>query len=317
MKRVVLMTAALMAALTAPAALAQAPSDEAKALALERYEAGSQAFTEGRYKDAIDIFLAGDRIVANAAFAFNIGLAYEKMGDDARALNWTREYLRRKPDAEDRGEALARIAKLEHALQAKGLQQVTVLSTPGGATVIVDGRPVGVTPWTGEIPPGSHQIRAQLAGHVDAVTELQLTPERASDVSLTLVEAPVASAPAGPSAPAADVPTGDEISGGGIGWYTWTALGVGAASFGVTLALEVMRASAADDAIDAETQLDAAAELARAEDLQLGARVMVGVAAVSTALGVALLIVDLSSAGGASDATARCHRGECGFVVRF
>jgi hypothetical protein len=63
--------------------------------------------------------------------SFNIARAYEKLGDDAGALRWFRDYLRRAPDApicEGSG-------RLDHVLTSnasrkKGVQQLTVMSTP-------------------------------------------------------------------------------------------------------------------------------------------------------------------------------------------
>ena len=66
----------------------------------------------------------------------------------------------------------------------------------------------------------------------------------------------------------------------------------------------------------ADTQLDAEASLDSAVDFQIAARVMVGVASVSTALGVVLLVIDLNDGDGDAD-VARCRGGVCDVVVRF
>src|SRR5690606_25417412 len=125
------------------------PSEEAKARALEKYEQGSAAFQRRRYKDAVDLFLEADAIAQSPAFAYNIGLAYREMGDDANALRWLREYMRRAPRDDDRRFVASYVNKLERRLMAKGVQQLTVMSEPAGATLVIDGEPKGVTPWTG------------------------------------------------------------------------------------------------------------------------------------------------------------------------
>ena len=75
--------------------------------------------------------------------------------------------MRRKPDSPDRDDIAKRIAGFEKQLEKKGVQQLAVLSDPPGATVVVDDRPLGVTPWTGELSPGSHALALRLRGFED------------------------------------------------------------------------------------------------------------------------------------------------------
>src|SRR3954465_4383762 len=134
-------------------------SEEAKrAEAKSRYEEGVEAYKKNRFKDAIDLFLEADHLAPSAPLSFNIARSYEKIGDDAGALRWYRDYLRRDPNAKN-GAYVRTLAKaLQMSLAKKGVQQVTVLSGPAGATVSIDGRPLGVTPFTGEFAPGQHRI---------------------------------------------------------------------------------------------------------------------------------------------------------------
>src|SRR3954465_5476259 len=85
-------------------AYADGPSDEAameqkRAAAKSKYQQGAEAYSAGRFKDAVDLFLAADQLAPSAPLAFNIARAYEKLADDAGALRWYRDYLRRNPDA--------------------------------------------------------------------------------------------------------------------------------------------------------------------------------------------------------------------------
>jgi hypothetical protein len=50
------------------------------------YEEAATAYDARRYGEAIHLFQRADRLKPNPAFDFNIGLAYEDMGDPARAL---------------------------------------------------------------------------------------------------------------------------------------------------------------------------------------------------------------------------------------
>lgn len=97
-----------------------------------RYERGAQAYSAGRFKDAIDLFLQADALAPSAALSFNIARAYEKIGDDAATLQWYRDFRRRAPEAKNGSNVDARIRALESALAKKGVQQVTILSRPLG-----------------------------------------------------------------------------------------------------------------------------------------------------------------------------------------
>src|SRR6185295_19141018 len=105
-------------------ALVQGADD--KDAARDRFRQGAQAYSEGRFKDAIDLFFDADRLAPNPAFAYNIGLAYEELGDAANALRWYRSYLRDLPGAPDQAEVEPRIAAAEKHLRDRGVQQVTV-----------------------------------------------------------------------------------------------------------------------------------------------------------------------------------------------
>lgn len=101
-------TAALVASfLVASNVAAAEPS------ARELYESGERAYTEGRYDEAIGFFERAHALDPQAALAFNLGQAYEKAGQLARAVQSFREYLRREPFASDAKEVEARIADLE------------------------------------------------------------------------------------------------------------------------------------------------------------------------------------------------------------
>src|SRR5689334_2986846 len=85
-----------------PATPPDPASDEAKrADAKARYEQGVEAYKKDRFKDAIDLFLEADHLAPSAPLSFNIARSYEKIGDDAGALRWYRDYLRREPNAKN------------------------------------------------------------------------------------------------------------------------------------------------------------------------------------------------------------------------
>jgi len=167
---------------------------EPEAVAKERarllFEKGVTAYREGRFYDAVDIFLETNRLYPDPKLSFNVGRAFEGMGNQAGALRYYREYLRRSPDASDARDVESHVHQLEQALAQKGLQQLTVLSSPDGATVKLDGQAVGVTPWTGESFAGKHRIVLETAGYRRSESVIEIDPHRARDFNIELSKEP-------------------------------------------------------------------------------------------------------------------------------
>ena len=76
--------------------------EQRRSLAKSKYQQGAEAYAAGHFKDAVDLFLAADQLANSATLSFNIARAYEKLHDDAGALRWYRDYLRRSPNANHR-----------------------------------------------------------------------------------------------------------------------------------------------------------------------------------------------------------------------
>ena len=166
------------------------PEAVAKARARLLFEKGVTAYREGRFYDAVDIFLETNRLYPDPKLSFNVGKAFEGLGNQPGALRYYREYLRRLPEAPDAHEVESHVHQLEQALSQKGLQQLTVLSTPDGATVKLDGQAVGVTPWTGESFAGKHRIVLEAADYQRYESVIELDPHRARDFNIELPKAP-------------------------------------------------------------------------------------------------------------------------------
>jgi tetratricopeptide (TPR) repeat protein len=273
-----------VAAVGARVATPRDAAEPVRTRALARFHRGAAAFDEGRYKDAIDLFLEADRLVRSPALAFNTAVAYEQMGDKASGLAWYREYLRRAPEAPDRPRIAERIARLEQALARRGLQQVTVLAFPEGATVVLDGAPVGVAPWTAELPPGGHQLQLRLRGYEDADARFELGAHHAMDVCVDLRPGPGTRGMAGWRQGATELAP-----------WAWTTLGVGVAGLGAAVGFEVASASAEDDAQSASTPMDAEADHDRMSDLRAASRALIAIGAAATLAGGVLLVVDLTA----------------------
>ena len=73
------------------------PSTDTLGQARAHFKKGVALYNKKQYRDAIDELLAADALAPSPAFAFNVALAFEDMGDVASALRWYREYVRRAP----------------------------------------------------------------------------------------------------------------------------------------------------------------------------------------------------------------------------
>lgn len=300
MPRQIASTLILAAILCTAPALADNVAD-----AQVKFKAAATAYREARYKDAIDLFLQANKLDPHPELVFNVGQAYEKLGDVPSALREYREYLRLAPNADDRATVEKSIQTLQQRLREKGIQQVTVLSDPAGARVFLDGAEIGSTPTTFETRPGHHMIVLKSPGRPDTTKDVLLPEDRALDVDITLP--PVAGlAPTAPSAapsssasataplPTATVESPPPSPGiAAVKPWTWGAFGVGLIGFGAAVGLEAARASAEAAAKDDPTQIGFKNSYDTMLSNQTAARVMVGVGAAGLVAGGALLFFDL------------------------
>ena len=292
------------------------PSSEAgkRAEGKARYERGAEAYSAGRFKDAIDLFLQADALAPSAALSFNIARAYEKIGDDASTLQWFRDFRRRAPDAKNGPEVDEKIHALEAVLAKKGVQQVTILSRPLGATVIVDEQPVGVTPFTGQLAPGTHKVVLSLRGYAESEQKLDLPADRAQVLEVPLVPGragvAVPAGAAGPSAApgvtnAAPTTPAPRASGPKFGIWPWVGLGAGAAALGGSLGFELARRSAENDAENEDVQIAYKEKLDREHSRQTTARVLGAVGGALVVTGGVLLVIQLTSRDTPADGPSR------------
>jgi tetratricopeptide (TPR) repeat protein len=312
---------------------AQAPSSASAAaqpleLARMRYRQGVEAYDAGKYRAAVDYFLEADHLSPNAALSFNIARAYEKLDDPRATLRWYRDYLRRNPAATDRAAVEERIHAMEARLAQKGVQQLTVLSDPEGASVTFDGRPMGVTPWTTEVAPGSHEVVLTLEGYAPETRTVELAADHAQDVVVTLGAAPASAAvpiaavpptvpppPGPPPAPASDQKS--HGSGKTLTTIGWIGIGVGGAALTGALVCEILRANAESDAKNQTTQIARADGLDTMESYQTAARVLLGTgAALAVTGGVFLWLGIRAEHSSAPAVAASCSPQGCWSVVR-
>jgi len=287
---------------------AAAPGENPRERAKAEYGSGLTAYEEKRYRDAIDHLTCANELVPSADLAYNIAVTYDAMADVASALRWYREYRRQGGADADAAPVREKVAELEAALQARGVQQVTFLSTPAGATLRIDGQPMGLTPFTLELKPGRHHYQLSAADHASADATFELRPDRSLQVAVELVperrEAP--GAPHGAAAPEPS-PAPEPGAAGGVGTWTWVSLGAGTLLLGGALGVELRRAQIDDELRD----VPQARYPDRYDSMtahQTTARVLLGLGAAALTAGVVLLVLDVSrdEPGAAEVALASC-----------
>ncbi len=325
---VLLATALSTLGVAVPAAAQERPAETANVeLARAEYDLGAEAYAAGRFREAITHFEETNRLVPNPALAFNIALAYDSIGEVPSALRHYRDYLRALPNAEDRAEVIASIRRLEKRLVEWGVQQITVMVKPAGASVWVDGTRVGEAPWTGEITPGEHHLKVAAPGHASASLDVTLMGSRAMDVTFELQVASEQPGESGAAAPAhpPTAPADNEAPPSRRGTSTADAVALGAVGLGAgalvgALLLERSRAAAEDDAIAASTQVAAAAELDTIEQRRTTARVTAGIGVALVATGAVIFAVDRRSARDhrrhAASLAVACSLEDCAVTVR-
>lgn len=258
-----------------------------------RFDEGVKAFRERRYADAVQAFLKADALAPSAALSFNIARSFERLGNHSSALRWYRDYQRRSPQAANAAEVEARVTELAARLAEKGVQQLSILSTPDGAAVTIDNRPMGVTPITVELPPGSHHLHLHLTGYRDQQQDIVLEARKPQDVVLRLAAlegaAPVA-LPAPGSAgrdPAAPVAAARPP----FGVAPWLVLGAGGVSFVAALSFELARRSAESEA-ERAPQREYQVHYDAMRSRQTTARVLAGVGGALLVTGGVLLVLN-------------------------
>jgi len=273
---------------------AETPSSEAEVesrreRAKVEFKRGSELFSAGQYQKAVTAFMAADRLAPSAALSFNIALAYEQLADTSGALRWYRDYLRRSPRAPNAATVHARINELSNKLSRSGLQQLTVISTPGGATVVIDGRAVGVTPFTGDLPLGQHRLQLDLPGYREPGREIALAPNAPQDLNVAMDAAP----PSTPQIAGNTAPSSLEHDGPRrFGIAPWVVAGTGVVGLGGALGFELARRSDEDAAEHAANQVDFKAKTDAMERHQTTARVLGGVGGTLLVTGTVMLLLN-------------------------
>lgn len=137
LRRTLLLTSVLAAAAALGHGTAQAQSAAQKQQAKGHYDRATGFYGAGKYAEAIEEYQKAYLLLDDPVLLFNIGQAYRRWDKRADAARFYRSYLRRAPNAQNRGEVEQRIADLEKPIdgsaQASGAPPVPPAAPAGSA----------------------------------------------------------------------------------------------------------------------------------------------------------------------------------------
>ena len=109
--------AALLCPQAAAAQDAEVDPDDAEARSL--FDAGSLAFTQGRYQEALERFVRAHELSGRPELLYNIATAHDRLRNDEAALEHFERFLAEAPDTPRRAEVEARIQVLRRQIEQR------------------------------------------------------------------------------------------------------------------------------------------------------------------------------------------------------
>lgn len=180
-------------------AAAAKPDKKTVDAARKAYAAGEKAFAAGKYEEAYDSFKKADEAIPSPHAQYWMAAALDKQGkkDDAAAAY---EKFLANPGKEKAGaDKLDEAKKRLEDLKGKPIGEVSIVTTPAGATVMIDGQPqMGEAPMIVKLAPGKHTVAISSPGYQNVEKEIDVTPGAKQDLS---VELTMSEAPPEPTAP--------------------------------------------------------------------------------------------------------------------
>jgi outer membrane receptor protein involved in Fe transport len=174
-----------------------------------QFQIAAEHYQKGEFRDALEHFLASNRLVPNKNVVFNIARTYEKLGRYADAHRYYTDAL----DEETNPQTIQTI-KTNIARIAPNVAVLRVETSPPGATLYIDRKDLGSrgkTPRALAVPEGKYRVIVELEGYEPATStavEVKLGAEARVPLTLTRIVGAVEVAVSG--APSASVHVDDE-----------------------------------------------------------------------------------------------------------
>jgi len=148
-----------------------------------------RAYKDGRYNDAIRYFSEAFKLGGPASELWNIAKCHLRLDEPEQASDAYDRYLMQTGlTPQDKAEAREELEELRRRRSI-----LTVASAPSRATVFVDGKknePAGTTPFSVQVPPGTHKIEIDQPGYKPYAKEVEAKYGRAIIVDAQLERDP-------------------------------------------------------------------------------------------------------------------------------
>jgi hypothetical protein len=308
LRRPVFALAAALCLFSPRGALAQAAAPEAAAPpanpdvaneARRAFQAGQQAFSEGRFEEAAQSFEEAYRIKPHASPLVNAGEAWERGNQPLRAARVYQRVLEMAQAGErDRGEATERLVRLATQLGA------IVLVGEAGVRAKVDEDEFQASNKV-YVLPGEHKVTlVDVEGAATGTLDVAAGTEKTVDLAKLRAKPPTE--PVAPAEP--DEPKPEQVAEGAkIGPVTLIAYGVGAVGLAGAGFFALRASSAANDFDDKYARGEANRdEYDRFNQSKLFTNIGLGVGVVGVSVGTYFLLKDLKRpAQSPNEATSR------------
>jgi hypothetical protein len=328
---------ALAAMIMLAPALVAAQTDEQRADGRAAAEQGAQAFEEGRFEEAVDLFTRAESLVHAPPHLLYIARAQVKLGQLVRARENYRKIEREKlsataPPAFHNAQAAAQkeLAELEPRIPMVKIVIKGASEQP--VTVSVDGKqlPAAMIGVARPMDPGDHTFAASAPGLAAGPKTAQISEAARETVELELVASGAAPAGGGVGSDASRDPmaetsvTADSSGTSGMRIAAYAALGVGVIGVGAGTFFALQSSSKRKDA---DALCDGGCPVSKRDEIQglyddagsaqTLSMVSFIVGGVGLAGGVTLLLLDPGSEREASGVTPWLGLGSAGVSGRF
>jgi hypothetical protein len=175
-----------------------------KAAAKKHYGSGKDKYDKHDYVGAETEFKAANDIKSTPQAERYIGLCEDGQGHFKDAADWYDKFLSHVPDS--MGTEGDEIKKRDGEIKALP-GKVHIDSTPPGATVAVDGKPLpSPTPTDADLTPGPHTLKLTADGRLPMEKPIDVAFASTQTVTAELVAAPPPAAPVTPPPPVETAP---------------------------------------------------------------------------------------------------------------
>jgi hypothetical protein len=273
-------------------ALNASPEDEARFKAF--FTQGEKMYGAAEYGAAIWNFRQADLVKQTPEVAFDLAKAAEKIGDQAVATYWYRQYLKRAPSASDSISVAERIGQALSSAERDGKSLVEV-SSPGAEQLALSNGRFLEDPMAMFVKPGDYSLSAKFPDG-EKTMSVRVNPGTVTSVNFEPMAPPLL------DSGGAEVQTRLSKPFNKLKWVSFLTAGVGVLGIGVGLPVGFVSqghaaqccSATADPSLNL-TQRQQLAGQANTEAFTANALIFVGIGLV--AIGATLFVLSLLGVG--------------------